>query len=50
MSTNTNDTKKPLDRYRMIEYQREAGLVFIIQDAENDQAWIQSDVTMDLQA
>lgn len=36
------------DRYRAIEYQRTAGQVTIIQDTENEQAWIQSDVTADV--
>jgi len=49
MNIHTTDTT-PLDRYRMIEYQKESDPVMIIQDTENEQAWIQSDLTMDLQA
>lgn len=37
-----------LDRYRRIEYDGNSGAVTIIQDRENTQAWIQSDISYDV--
>jgi len=49
MNTKSNDTIESFDRYRTIKYQQHSGPVTIIQDTENDNAWIQSDITMTLQ-
>jgi hypothetical protein len=35
-------------RYRTIEYSSDSGMVTIIQDSENDNAWIQSDQLMEV--
>ncbi|MBX0324234.1 hypothetical protein EGH21_14440 [Halomicroarcula sp. F13] len=45
MMANSDAPEPPdLDRYRAIEYRSENGLVTIIQDTENEAAWVQSDV------
>lgn len=45
MMTDSDAPEPPdLDRYRAIEYRSETGLVTIIQDTENEEAWVQSDV------
>ncbi|GGN90958.1 hypothetical protein GCM10009030_13470 [Haloarcula pellucida] len=49
MIANEDDQEETtLERYRAIEYRGENGLVTIIQDTENEGAWIQSDVRRDV--
>ena len=46
---NGSDERK-FERYRTIEYNGDTGPVTIIQDDENENAWIQSDTTRDIVA
>jgi hypothetical protein len=36
------------ERYRTIEYRGTVESVTVIQDTENDRAWVQSDVTVEI--
>lgn len=49
MSNPTQETDSDgRGRYRAIEYSSGEGTVTVIQDSENDQAWIQSDQPMEV--
>lgn len=42
-TTNDSDSRrKPSERYRYVAYEQAEGTVAVIQDRQNDQAWIQS--------
>lgn len=41
-------TDDAYERFREIEYSDTHGTVTIIQDTENERAWIQSDVTLEV--
>ena len=43
VATRDHDDGAIADRYRTIKYDSRSGPVTIIQDADNDDAWIQSD-------
>ncbi|MFB6165268.1 MAG: hypothetical protein ABEJ31_08935 [Haloarculaceae archaeon] len=48
MTTTPPDAERSFERYRAIEYSGEDGRITIIQDTENDRAWIQSDSLRDV--
>lgn len=39
----------PEPRYRLVEYEDSYGTVAVIQDSENDDAWIQAATTVDVE-
>ncbi|WP_435177133.1 hypothetical protein [Halorussus sp. AFM4] len=39
----------PDPRYRLVEYEDSYGTVAVIQDTENDEAWIQAATTVDVE-
>lgn len=45
MPTHPKSNQSDTDRYKFVEYEGERGRVAIIQDVQNEQAWIQSNVT-----
>lgn len=52
MSTDTqSDTQRRTadDRYRYVEYDTDGSTVSIIQDSENQRAWIQSTLSVDVE-
>lgn len=49
MSANSEESDDPTaGRYQEIEYQGSLGTVLVIQDTENEKAWIESDVVVEL--
>jgi hypothetical protein len=48
MESRESDTEPGHGRYRALEYSGPDGVVTIIQDHRNDNAWIQSDHTVEV--
>lgn len=44
----TDDDPEQLDQFRSLEFASDDGPITIIQDTENEDAWIQSDVATDV--